>query len=239
MNLQESIAAVEQRIAAACERSGRKREEIQLIAVTKTIGIEQTRDVISHGLIHLGENRWQDAQGKWRAISGDEEGATGATNHEGPAIQWHFIGSLQTNKVKDVIGRFTYIHSLDRLSLAQSIAKRASQLGITVPCFIQVNVSGEDSKHGISPDQLLSFAGEVAALPGLSLAGLMTMAPYEAEPEDARPVFRGLRELRDQLNGSGNVPYPVNGLSMGMSNDFDVAVEEGATWLRLGTILLG
>lgn len=245
MNLQQRMAEVEQRIAAACERSGRKREEVQLIAVTKTIGIEQAREVIAHGLIHLGENRWQDAQGKWRAISEGEGDATGvtsipdATKQEGPAIQWHFIGSLQTNKVKDVIGRFTYIHSLDRLSLAQAIAKRASQLGITVPCFIQVNVSGEESKHGISPDQLLSFAGEAAALPGLSLAGLMTMAPYEAEPEAARPVFRGLRELRDQLNSSGNIPYPVNGLSMGMSNDFEVAVEEGATWLRLGTILLG
>jgi len=209
----------------ACQRSGRSRDEISLIAVTKYVSLETTRQVLDAGQTHIGENRWQDAREKW-----EELGSRGI---------WHFIGHLQTNKVKDVLGRFSYIHSLDRLSLATELQKKAEAADLTVNCFIQLNVSGEASKHGLSPDQLMSFAGQLRSLDRIHITGLMTMAPYEAEPEATRPVFRGLREWRDRLNEQAILPYRVTGLSMGMSNDFEIAVEEGATWLRLGSILVG
>ncbi|MCQ6558253.1 YggS family pyridoxal phosphate-dependent enzyme [Paenibacillus mendelii] len=235
MTLSERMEAVEQRLVEACRRSGRQRDEIQLIAVTKYVGTEETKNVLRHGLVHLGENRWQNAAEKWHAITGEE---AGRSSSEGQAV-WHFIGSLQTNKVKDVIGKFTYIHALDRSSLAQAIERRAEQLGIVVPCFIQVNVSGEDSKHGLAPESLKSFARELSDLPHIEPVGLMTMAPLDSDGEQSRPTFRGLRHLRDELNEQAILRKPVNGLSMGMSGDFEVAVEEGANWLRLGTILVG
>lgn len=223
--LEQRILQVEERVAAACKRSGRKREDVQMIAVTKYVSVEATGQALQAGLTHIGENRWQDAQPKWEKLGG--EGV------------WHFIGHLQTNKVKDVVGRFAYIHSLDRLSLAKEIDKKAAQLGIQANCFIQVNVSGEESKYGLEPDGLIPFAKELAAYPHIRVMGLMTMAPYEAEGEATRPVFRGLRELKDDLNKSGVLNDEAPHLSMGMSNDFEVAIEEGATWIRLGSVLVG
>ncbi|MFB9325410.1 YggS family pyridoxal phosphate-dependent enzyme [Paenibacillus aurantiacus] len=238
MTMAERIESVELRIAEACRRSGRNREEIQVIAVTKYVGVETTREALQQGLRHLGENRWQDASEKWHAISGAEE-RSAEYDVAGKQAIWHFIGSLQTNKVKDVIGKFTYIHSLDRASLAEAIDKRAQQLGIIVPCFIQVNVSGEESKHGLVPEALPNFARQLADYHHIQPVGLMTMAPLDAEAEQARPHFRALRELRDSLNGQALLREPIHGLSMGMSGDFEVAVEEGANWLRLGTVLVG
>ncbi|OBZ16693.1 MULTISPECIES: YggS family pyridoxal phosphate-dependent enzyme [Bacillales] len=231
--LQDRIQLVEERIQKACDRSGRSRDEIQIIAVTKYVSLNTTKAAFEQGLRHLGENRWKVAQEKWEAISGNAD----QDADEQPI--WHFIGSLQTNKVKDVIGKFTYMHSLDRLSLAEAIHKRASQLGIIVPCFIQVNVSGEDSKQGLEPEQLFTFVEQLGEFPSIKPIGLMTMAPYEAEPEQTRSVFRALRELRDELQQRPELPNTITHLSMGMSNDFDVAIEEGATWIRLGTILVG
>jgi pyridoxal phosphate enzyme (YggS family) len=224
----------ERRILEACLRSGRQREDVHMIAVTKYVSTLMTLEVLRSGLHHLGENRWQNAADKWYAV----ESASHGDNALGQVV-WHFIGSLQTNKVKDVVGRFAYIHSLDRLSLAKAISKQAVELGIETSCFIQVNVSGEASKHGVSPEGLAGLAQDASALPNIRIAGLMTMAPFEGEPEETRPVFRGLRNLRDELNRKALLPYEVKDLSMGMSNDFEVAVEEGATWLRLGTILVG
>lgn len=238
MTLAHRIEEVERRLAEACARSGRNRSEIALIAVTKYVGVEQTQAVLGNGLTHMGENRWQDAAEKWNAITGNGWDASLAHAPAGRAV-WHFIGSLQTNKVKDVIGKFTYIHSLDRLSLAQAIERKAEQLGIVVPCFVQVNVSGEASKHGMEPEALLPFAKEIASYRHIRPVGLMTMAPIEAEGEETRPVFRALRELRDGLNRAAVLAEPANGLSMGMSGDFEIAVEEGANWLRLGTVLVG
>ena len=234
MSIQQRWEDVDRRIREACERSGRARDEIGVIAVTKYVSTGRALEALSAGLTNLGENRWQDAQAKWRSIEEERSAKPDAAQ-----AVWHFIGSLQTNKVKDVIGRFTYIHSLDRLSLAEAIDKRAGQLGIRVPCFIQVNVSGEDTKHGLAPETLFDYAKAVSKLANIRIEGLMTMAPHEAEPEDTRPVFRELRRLRDELNGQGILPEAASGLSMGMSNDFGIAVEEGATWLRLGTILVG
>lgn len=225
MQMTQTIPYVEERVARACARAGRDRSEVRIIAVTKYVSLETTGQVLRHGLTHIGENRWQDAQAKWEAFG-----------HEGT---WHFIGHLQTNKVKDVVGKFAYIHSLDRLSLAKEINRKAAALGITAQCFIQLNVSGEETKYGLPPEELVSFVESVRSFEHIRVVGLMTMAPYEAEPEATRPVFRGLRELRDELNRERLLGYEVPHLSMGMSNDFEVAIEEGATWIRLGSVLVG
>lgn len=225
MGLQERIASIEKRVEEACARSGRSSKDIHIVAVTKTVPLEATADIIRSGFGHVGENRLQDALPKREAI--------------GDTTIWHFIGHLQTNKVKDVVGKFQYIHSLDRPSLAVEIEKKAGALGIVADCFIQVNVSGEESKYGLAPEALFAFAESLKDCRHIKVAGLMTMAPYEAEPEGTRPVFRGLRELRDELNRRAILSYKVDHLSMGMSNDFEVAIEEGSTWIRLGTVLVG
>lgn len=225
MNLQDRLSTVEHRIREACGRCGRSEEEIQIIAVTKYTTMETVEQVLLSGIGHVGESRTQEAQSKWEAFH--------------PRGTWHFIGHLQTNKVKDVIGKFEYIHSLDRLSLMKEIEKKAADLNVVVNCFIQVNVSGEESKQGLSPEALFSFAQEVSRMKQIRVVGLMTMAPYELDAEATRPVFRELKRLRDELNARDIFSYPVQHLSMGMSNDFEVAIEEGATWLRLGSVLVG
>jgi hypothetical protein len=234
MSIQDRIQQVERRIQAACLRSGRSRDEIGIVAVTKYVSLERTKEAFDSGLRHLGENRWQDAEAKWRALGGEEE-----REDAGNGPIWHFIGSLQSRKAKDVVGKFDYIHSLDRLSLAEAIHKHAERLGSQVPCFVQVNVSGEDSKHGIEPEELPSFLEALRAYPSIKPVGLMTMAPHEAEAEATRPVFRGLRELRDKVREANVAGADFIHLSMGMSGDFEVAIEEGATWIRLGSILVG
>ncbi|WP_123043560.1 YggS family pyridoxal phosphate-dependent enzyme [Cohnella candidum] len=225
MTLESRIRDVEDRLARACAASGRKREDVTVIAVTKYVSTATAAAVVKAGARHIGENRWPDAKDKWEALK--------------EQAQFHYIGSLQTNKVKDVVGRFQYIHSLDRLSLAEAIHKKASSLGIEVPCLLQVNVSGEESKHGLAPEQVPELIRQLRPLTGVKPIGLMTMAPFEDEPERTRSVFRALRELRDELNRAALTEAPLTELSMGMSNDFEVAVEEGATWVRLGTVLVG
>jgi PLP dependent protein len=216
---------VENRLDLACRRSGRHRQDVQIIAVTKYVSVNMAEAVVLEGITNIGENRWPNAKDKWDRLKGQ-------------AI-FHYIGSLQTNKVKDVIGKFDFIHSLDRLSLAEAIHNRAQMLDIQVACFLQVNVSGEQSKHGLEPKQLKEFIRQLQAYDRLRPIGLMTMAPYKSEPEQTRPIFRSLRELRDELNEQTILNEPLTELSMGMSNDFEVAVEEGATRVRLGTVLVG
>jgi pyridoxal phosphate enzyme (YggS family) len=225
VTLNDRINEVETRINEACIRSGRSREDVNVVAVTKYVSLDITAEVLSQGLIHIGENRWQNAETKWNALG--EQGI------------WHFIGHLQTNKVKDIINKFQYIHSLDRLSLAQELEKKANLLDTEVKVFLQVNISGEDSKYGLSPENVASFLNEIKQFNHIKVIGLMTMAPFEGHPEDTRPVFRGLRELRDELNRQSLTREPITELSMGMSNDFEVAIEEGSTWVRLGSILVG
>ncbi|WP_138493208.1 YggS family pyridoxal phosphate-dependent enzyme [Paenibacillus pinistramenti] len=225
MSLKERIKQVEERVQRACEASGRSREEIKIVAVTKYVSTEMTAAVLEAGLDQIGENRLETAGPKWEDLEGRGT--------------WHFIGSLQTRKVKDVINKFKYIHSVDRISLAEELEKRCSAAGITVKIFVQVNVSGEDSKSGIRPEEAPEFIRSLSRFSHLEVIGLMTMAPYEAEPEETRPVFRGLRELRDKLNEQQVTREPLTELSMGMSNDFEIAVQEGATWLRLGSLLVG
>ena len=225
LNLEDRIRQVGMRVSEACRRSGRSREEIRIVAVTKYASLELTEQIIERGFDQIGENRWQDAREKWMRI--------------GDRAVWHFLGRLQTNKVKDVVGKFEYIHSIDRLNLAEAIDRKAAALGVTVNGFIQVNVSGEATKTGVAPDELMTFADQLKDLQHLRIVGLMTMAPHEADPERTRPVFRRLRELRDQMNASAILPYKAADLSMGMSNDFEIAIEEGATWIRLGSVLAG
>lgn len=225
LSLIERIDQVEQQVSEACRRSGRNRNEVNVIAVTKYVSVDKTAAVLDQGIRHIGENRWQTAEEKWRALG--ERGI------------WHFIGHLQSNKVKDVIGRFQYIHSLDRLSLAKELEKKAAALNVQVSAFMQLNISGESTKHGLQPEQAVPFLQEINRLKHVNVIGLMTMAPFESSAEDTRPVFRGLRQLRDELNNQALTPEPVTELSMGMSNDFEVAIEEGATWVRLGSILVG
>jgi pyridoxal phosphate enzyme (YggS family) len=225
VSLRDRIDAVEERVAEACKRSGRDRDEIKVIAVTKYVSLATARAALDEGLHHIGENRWQDVKPKWEALH--ERGI------------WHFIGHLQTNKVKDIIGKFAYIHSLDRLSLAKELQKHAAALNMKINCLIQVNISGEDTKFGLAPEQLIAFAKEIKMFENLQIVGLMTMAPYEMAAEATRPVFRALRELRDKLNDLAVFPYELKHLSMGMSNDFEIAIEEGATWVRLGSVLVG
>lgn len=225
--LQSNAERVECRIVEACERSGRRREDVRVIAVTKYVSTEGTTAAVEAGFHHIGENRWQDAREKWHALQGNKE------------VYWHFIGHLQTNKVKDVLGRFWSIHSLDRLSLAEEIQKRAKRLDIVVPCFVQLNVSGEETKYGLPPEELPMLLERLNDLDSIDVIGLMTMAPHEDDPEQTRPVFRRLRELRDEANLKQLYKKPIAHLSMGMSNDFEVAIEEGATWIRLGSVLVG
>ncbi|MEK3716741.1 YggS family pyridoxal phosphate-dependent enzyme [Paenibacillus sp. FSL R7-0333] len=224
-SLQERIATTRKRVARACTASGRDASEVKLIAVTKYVSLNTVAAVLEAGLEEIAESRWQDAEPKWNALG-----------HKGI---WHFIGHLQTNKVKDVIGKFQYIHSLDRLSLARELHKKAEAAGLEVKVFLQVNISGEDTKFGLAPETVEDFLREIAPLDRVKVIGLMTMAPHEEDPEATRPVFRGLRELRDRLNLLGLTPEPIQELSMGMSNDFEVAIQEGATRVRLGTVLVG
>ncbi|MEK5464002.1 YggS family pyridoxal phosphate-dependent enzyme [Paenibacillus sp. FSL R7-0210] len=224
-SLQERIATTRERVARACAASGRDASEVKLIAVTKYVSLNTVAAVLEAGLEEIAESRWQDAEPKWNALG-----------HKGI---WHFIGHLQTNKVKDVIGKFQYIHSLDRLSLARELHKKAEAAGLEVKVFLQVNISGEDTKFGLAPEAVEDFLREIAPLDRVKVIGLMTMAPHEEDPEATRPVFRGLRELRDRLNLLGLTPEPIEELSMGMSNDFEVAIQEGATRVRLGTVLVG
>jgi pyridoxal phosphate enzyme (YggS family) len=225
MNLIERVEHVEARIAEACAKSGRRRDDIQVIAVTKYVSTDTAIQVARLGLKHLGENRWPDAKEKVEQLQ--------------DGVVWHFIGRLQSRKVAQVLGKFQYIHSLDRLSLADEIEKRAAPFTEPVRCFVQVNVSGEETKAGLTPQELPAFIEKMNEYNRIRVVGLMTMAPYVENPEETRPVFRQLKELRDKLNEENRYREPIPHLSMGMSNDFEVAIEEGATWIRLGSVLVG
>lgn len=226
MVYQQRLAELKERIAQACARVGRDPQEVTVVAVTKYVGVEETKSLIEAGQYDLGENRIQVAAPKLEAIP------------ETAGVRWHFIGHLQTNKVKEVLGRFFMIHSLDRPSLAQEIDKRALAAGLTVPCLIQVNVSGEESKGGFSPAELADFLLVAREMLGIEVRGLMTMAPIASDGEAVRSVFRQLRELRDDLLTRGILPPTAKELSMGMSGDYEVAVEEGATIVRIGSALV-
>jgi pyridoxal phosphate enzyme (YggS family) len=223
MNISANLQQVQKMITAAALRSGRDPAAIRLIAVTKYSGIEQINEAIQAGITEIGENRIQDAQYKFPALAAP--------------VTRHLIGSLQRNKVKVALELFDIIHSLDRPELAQEIAKHAVASGRRIPVLIQVNIAAEESKHGIAPDGAAALLEEVLRLPGLLPCGLMTIAPLAADGEAARPVFRELRLLFKQLAVTFKLEKEWRFLSMGMSLDFTVAVEEGANMLRVGSAL--
>lgn len=216
------LASVQEALAAAAQKAGRDPSQIELIAVSKTQPVEAVQEALRAGLTHFGENKVQEARGKIETL--------------GRGL-WHLIGHLQSNKAKDAVRLFDFIDSVDRLDLAQEINHRAEALGKTQNVLLQVNIARESTKFGCSPETARALAEEINALPRLCLQGLMTIAPYAPEAELSRPHFAGLRELRDQLEAATGLQLPV--LSMGMSGDFAVAVEEGATSVRIGTALFG
>lgn len=225
-NIIANVEQVRQKVAAAALRAGRNPADITIIAVSKTRTVDEIRQVLAAGMTHLGENRVQELKEKWPELQG-----SGAT--------WHLIGSLQTNKAKLAVDMADLIHSLDRESLAEELAAQAGRRGVPCKALVQVNVSGEDSKHGITPQELPDFLRRIGQRGGVQVQGLMTMAPLDDDPEAARPHFRRLRELAEQVRSLGLPAISMQHLSMGMSGDFEVAVEEGATLVRVGTAIFG
>jgi PLP dependent protein len=215
--------AVRRQVADAADCAGRSADDITIVGVTKTVGIPEIRAAILAGMREFGENRAQEFVGKYGLF---------------PDEQWHFIGTLQTNKVKDVVGRACLIHSVDSLHLLRAIDHRALEMDVVQPVLLQVNVSGEVSKHGLDADEAQEAIEESAALPGVAVKGLMTMAPF-GRAEEARPVFRELKRLAEALTALRLNGVELGELSMGMSNDFKVAVEEGATIVRVGRAIFG
>ncbi len=217
------LAAVREQIASAAAHAGRDPATVRLVAVSKTHPAEAVAAAAATGQRIFGESRVQEARDKIPACP--------------PGLDWHFIGHLQKNKVRQALPLFTFFHSIDSAPLAQAIDRIAGETGKPVEGLLEVNISGEETKHGFNPEQLRSEFAALARLPHLHIRGLMTMAPYSDNPEDARPVFRALRELRDELRAGHNDPLPE--LSMGMSGDFVPAIEEGATLVRIGSSIFG
>lgn len=226
--LAENIAAVRARINEALAVAGRHPADLTLVAVTKYVDALTIKELLAHGVEHIGENRLQEAVRK-QAVLGDFKNR----------FKWHFIGSLQTNKARQVAAKFDLIHSLDRMNLAEALQKASQKLNKEIPVLIQVNVSGEQTKHGVDPAEVGAFYAEVRKLPGLCPVGLMTMAPYTEDPETSRPVFRELRLLFERIKRDYNPGPQWRELSMGMSNDYVVAIEEGATIVRIGSAIFG
>ncbi|ARK31079.1 YggS family pyridoxal phosphate-dependent enzyme [Halalkalibacter krulwichiae] len=224
MDIKENLTNIENAIKASCDKVGRDPNTVNIVAVTKYVSVATTKAALDNGLIHIGENRAEGALEKWEELN--ERGV------------WHFIGSLQTRKVKKIIGKYEYLHSLDRLSLAEELDKRLKE-GQKIKCFVQVNVSGEESKAGIEPNHLRTFIDQLADFEKIQVVGLMTMAPFYEDPELTRPIFKQLRQLRDEIKSLKLDHAPCTELSMGMSNDYLVAVEEGATFVRIGSALVG
>lgn len=222
----ENVAAIKERMASACIRAGRDPGQVRLIAVTKTVPLGLIREGVQAGLSILGENYAQEARRKVDALTDMQ-------------VSWHFIGHLQSNKARVAVECCDWIHTLDRTSLAKEIDRQARKRGIRVPVLIQVNIGDESSKSGVSPEALHSLFQEILPLEGLAVRGLMTLPPYLDDPEEARPYFRRMRELLEHLREESSFPDELTELSMGMSHDFEVAIEEGATLVRIGTALFG
>lgn len=220
-NLQE----IHQRLHNAAEQAGREPSAVRLVAVTKTVGLDRLREAVAAGQTLFGENYVQEAKAKIAAL--------------GLGLTWHFIGHLQSNKARAAVELFDLIHSVDRLRLALALEQAALRLGKVQNILLQVNLAGEESKSGAAPEDAEQLLSEISKLPHLRVLGLMTMPPWFPDPEEARPYFRALRELRDRLRRLLSVDGDLPELSMGMTGDFEVAVAEGATLVRIGTAIFG
>ena len=223
MNIAENLDSIRQRIAAACARAGRDVNRVTLLAVSKTHPPETIRAAVDCGQLLFGENKIQEAKAKIPLCPGK--------------ARWQFIGHLQSNKVRDAVELFEMIQGVDSLAIAQEISKRAEQAAKTMPILLEVNVAGEGSKFGYAPERLMAELNQLNALPRIEIHGLMAIPPFAPLPEKARPYFQKLRELKVECENILGAPLPH--LSMGMSGDFEVAIEEGATLVRVGTALFG
>jgi pyridoxal phosphate enzyme (YggS family) len=220
--LAERLAQVRARITEAARAVDRRPDDVLLVAISKAFSAGDCLEAVGHGVTDLGENRAQELRGK-RAILGDR-------------ARWHFVGPLQTNKVRLVVGSAVLIHSVDRMEVAEAVARRAGRLGITQDVLVEVNVSGEKAKHGVDASSAVALVERAAALDGIAVRGLMTIPPLPTEPEDSRPYFKHLAALQEEVGE--RIPEAVE-LSMGMTRDFDVAIEEGATIVRVGEAIFG
>ncbi|MDK1030833.1 MAG: YggS family pyridoxal phosphate-dependent enzyme [Planctomycetia bacterium] len=220
----DNLSRIRDRIAGAAARSGRRAEDVRLVAVTKAVEIEHIRALVELGQTDIGENRVQALVQRADALAD-------------LPIRWHMIGHLQRNKVRPLLGAVSVIHSVDSERLALEIEKRAAAEDLAIDCLIEVNVSGEEAKWGIDAEDAEDLVRQIAPLAHVRLRGLMTMAPFVSDAETVRPVFAGLRQLLASLNEKGVTAEPMTELSMGMTQDFEVAVEEGATIVRIGTAL--
>jgi len=221
--ISENIIAIRERIAGACRRAGRPENDVTLLAVGKTFPASTILDAVRGGIRDIGENYVQELLAKQRAL-GEE------------AVRWHFIGHLQTNKVRQIVPGVEMVHAVDSVRLGLEIERRAGEASRVIDCLIEVNTTGESTKFGVAPEDVAALARALSPCRHIRLAGLMTIGPFLPEPEGSRPMFRQLRELRDRLSPAN--PH-MRHLSMGMTGDFEVAIEEGATIVRIGTALFG
>lgn len=224
--MKERIAQINNRIAAAAEQAGRSPDEIRLVAVSKTKPLASVQKALEAGLNLFGENYIQEAREKVGALSGS-------------GAQWHFIGHLQSNKAKYAVKLFDLIHSVDSPKLARELNKQAAKIDKVQPVLVQVNISAEATKSGTSSEEAVDLVKAISDLPNLSLQGLMTMPPFFDDPDRARPYFRELRQLRDYIHQLAIDGISMDELSMGMTGDFEAAIVEGATLVRIGTAIFG
>ncbi len=223
--VKDNIKKIRENIAQAALRTGRSASDVRLMAVTKTVADERIIEAIEAGVDIIGENYVQEAMRKIEKM--------------GKNVEWHMIGHLQSKKSKYAVRLFDMIHSIDRIKLAGELDKRAGMAGCITKILIEVNISGEETKSGVKKEDALDLVKDISALENLSIQGLMTMPPWFDNPEDARPYFVALRELRDKIIEENIHSVEMNELSMGMSGDYQVAVEEGATIVRIGTLIFG
>ena len=225
MSIAENLSRLKERMAEAAIRSGRTPGSVKLVGVTKTVDLDRIKEAVSAGLQILGENYVQEARDKIRELK--------------DRVSWHFVGRLQTNKAKYAVKLFDVIQTVDSFKLAQELNRRAQPLGRTIPIIIQVNLASEVSKGGVEPSECLSLIRHVSVLENLQIRGLMTMPPFFDQPERARPYFAQLREMSQKIAEAQVAGVEMNELSMGMSGDFEAAIEEGATLIRVGTAIFG
>jgi len=223
--LKENLANVEKNIEQACKNAGRSRDEVTLIAVSKTKPVEMLQEIYDENIRDFGENKVQELCSKMEQLPSD--------------IRWHMIGHLQRNKVKYIIDKVSMVHSVDSVRLAEAIEKEAAKKDICMPVLIEVNVAGEESKFGLSVEEVLPFLEEISSYEHLQVKGLMTIAPFVANPEENREVFQKLKKLSVDIAAKNINNVNMSVLSMGMTNDYQVAVEEGATMVRVGTGIFG
>jgi pyridoxal phosphate enzyme (YggS family) len=225
LSILDHLNEIRTRIEHAARRAGRDPASVAIVAVTKTVDVRRIEEVLSSGVRILGENRVQEAGTKISRIG------------RGP--EWHLIGHLQTNKVRQAVALFDTIHSVDSLRLAEALDREAGKQNRELPILIQVKLSGEESKYGLAPDALPELVRSVAAMKNLKFEGLMTIPPYADDPEKARPIYRRLCEMAEEIESWALPGVRTTRLSMGMSHDFETAVEEGATWVRIGSAIFG